>query len=65
MGVSTDKTQTITDIVEGSLWDWRRVGREESFVRGMDHFGRFRTEDTSPEGGSEEMVVSRDKYDSS
>jgi hypothetical protein len=42
-----------------------RVGREESLVRGIDHFGRFRTEDTSPEGGRDEIVVSRDKKDSS
>jgi hypothetical protein len=65
MGVSTDKIHTITDIDEGSLWDWMRVGREESFVRGIDHFGRFRTEDTSPEGGRDEIVVSRDRKDSS
>ena len=63
--MSTDKTQTITDIIEGSLWDWRRIGREESLVRGIDHFGRFRTEDTSPEGGRDEIVVSRDRNDSS
>jgi len=64
--VSTDKIHTITEIVWGSLWDWdwRRVGRDESFVRCIDHFGRFRTEDTSPEGGSDDIVVSRDKNDS-
>lgn len=63
--MSTDKIHTITEIVWGSLCDWRRVGRDESFVRGIDHLGRFRTEDTSPEGGSDEIVVSRDKKDSS
>lgn len=65
--MSTDSIHTITETVWGSLWecDWRRVGRDESFVRGIDHFGRFKTEDTSPEGGRDDIVVSRDRKDSS
>lgn len=40
------------------------MGREESLVRGIDHFGRFRTDEISPEGGRDETVVSSDRYDS-